>query len=46
MSEDYYARMKFYCDEQRCIQCDGCSVACAEAHELPVGISKKSHNSS
>jgi len=41
MSEDYYARMKFYCDEQRCIQCDGCSVACAEAHELPVGISRR-----
>ncbi len=41
MSEDYYARMKFYCDESRCIQCDGCSVACAEAHELPVGISRR-----
>ncbi|NCD11983.1 MAG: formate dehydrogenase, partial [Epsilonproteobacteria bacterium] len=20
-----YARMKFYCDESRCIECDGCS---------------------
>ncbi|ARU49802.1 Formate dehydrogenase iron-sulfur subunit [Sulfurospirillum diekertiae] len=36
-----YARMKFYCDESRCIECDGCSVACAEAHELPVGISRR-----
>ncbi len=36
-----YARMKFYCDEERCIECNGCSVACAEAHELPVGISRR-----
>ena len=36
-----YARMKFYCDEHRCIECDGCSVACAEAHELPVGIARR-----
>ncbi|MBP1681269.1 MAG: formate dehydrogenase, iron-sulfur subunit FdhB [Proteobacteria bacterium] len=36
-----YARMKFYCDESRCIECDGCSIACAEAHELPVGISRR-----
>lgn len=40
MSDDY-ARMKFYCDESRCIQCDGCTVSCAEAHELPVGISRR-----
>lgn len=39
MSE--YARMKFYCDDERCIECNGCSVACAEAHELPVGISRR-----
>ena len=36
-----YARMKFYCDDKRCIDCDGCSVACAEANELPVGISRR-----
>ncbi len=36
-----YARMKFYCDEERCIECNGCTVACAEAHELPVGISRR-----
>jgi formate dehydrogenase iron-sulfur subunit len=33
--------MKFYCDEARCIECNGCTVACAEAHELPVGISRR-----
>jgi len=36
-----YSRMKFYCDERRCIKCDGCSVACAEAHELPEYISRR-----
>lgn len=36
-----FSRMKFYCDEQRCIHCDGCSVACDEAHELPVEISRR-----
>ena len=35
------ARMKFYCDEERCIECNGCTVACEEAHELPVGISRR-----
>ncbi len=36
-----YARMKFYCDEERCIECNGCTIACAEAHDLPVGISRR-----
>ena len=35
------ARMKFFCDTNRCIECFGCSVACAETHELPVGISRR-----
>ncbi len=39
MSE--YARMKFYCDDERCIECNGCTVACAETHDLPVGISRR-----
>ena len=39
MSEN--ARLKFYCDEHRCISCDGCSVACAEAHELPASINRR-----
>ena len=36
-----YARMKFFCDENRCIECFACSVGCAEAHELPTGISRR-----
>ncbi len=35
------SRMKFYCDDKRCIECDGCTVACAEAHELPTGVSRR-----
>ena len=35
------ARLKFYCDEDRCIECYACSVACSEAHELPVEISRR-----
>ncbi len=35
------SRLKFYCDDERCIECNGCSVACAEAHELPAGISRR-----
>ena len=35
------ARLKFYCDDDRCIECYACSVACSEAHELPVGISRR-----
>jgi len=35
------ARMKFYCDEGRCIECNGCTVACEEANQLPVGISRR-----
>jgi formate dehydrogenase iron-sulfur subunit len=33
--------MKFYCDEERCIECNGCTIACAEAHDLPVGVSRR-----
>lgn len=33
--------MKFFCDENRCIECFACSVGCAEAHELPTGISRR-----
>ncbi|WP_373000667.1 formate dehydrogenase FDH3 subunit beta [Sulfurimonas sp.] len=41
MSKLDVSRLKFYCDENRCIHCDGCSVACAEAHELPIGINRR-----
>jgi formate dehydrogenase iron-sulfur subunit len=33
--------MKFYCDEKRCIDCNGCVVACKEAHEIPVGVNRR-----
>lgn len=34
-------RMKFLCDLDRCIDCSGCSVACDDAHELPLGIRRR-----
>jgi formate dehydrogenase iron-sulfur subunit len=39
MSEN--ARLKFYCDADRCIECHACDVGCAEAHELPSGINRR-----
>jgi len=41
MSKIDVSRLKFYCDENRCIHCDGCSIACAEAHELPIGVNRR-----
>jgi len=41
MSSNEMSKMKFYCDDNRCIECDGCSVACAEAHELPTGVNRR-----
>lgn len=35
------ARMKFYCDDNLCIACNGCIVACKEAHEVPVGVNRR-----
>ena len=34
-------RLKFYCDDDRCIDCNGCAVACDEAHELPLGVRRR-----
>ncbi|EBF5572501.1 4Fe-4S dicluster domain-containing protein [Campylobacter coli] len=34
-------RLKFFCDNERCIDCNGCSVACDEAHELPINIRRR-----
>ena len=28
------ARMKFYCDAERCIECNGCVTACKNENEL------------
>lgn len=36
-----FSRMKFYCDELLCIHCNGCVVACKEAHEVPVGVNRR-----
>ena len=33
--------VRFYCDENRCIDCHGCEVACKEAHHLPVGVNRR-----
>lgn len=38
---DNLDRLKFYCDDNRCIHCDGCSVACSNAHELPANINRR-----
>ena len=36
-----FSSMKFYCDENLCINCNGCVVACKEAHEVPVGVNRR-----
>lgn len=41
MSKVDFSRMKFYCDETLCIDCNGCVVACKEAHEVPVGVNRR-----
>ncbi len=34
-------RMKFLCDVERCIDCNGCVVACKEGHHIPVGVNRR-----
>ncbi|CZE45738.1 formate dehydrogenase FDH3 subunit beta [Campylobacter geochelonis] len=34
-------RMKFLCDLDRCIDCDGCSVACDSGHELALDVRRR-----
>ena len=36
-----YSRMKFYCDEKRCIDCHGCEVACQVGNDLPVDMARR-----
>ena len=31
------ARMKFICDAERCIECNGCVTACKAEHDVPWG---------
>jgi formate dehydrogenase iron-sulfur subunit len=35
------ARMKFLCDTDRCIECNGCVTACKNEHEVPWGINRR-----
>ena len=35
------ARMKFICDAERCIECNGCVTACKNEHEVPWGINRR-----
>ncbi len=35
------ARMKFLCDASRCIDCDGCTVICKNANDVPRGIHRR-----
>ena len=35
------ARMKFLCDAERCIECNGCVTACKNEHEVPWGINRR-----
>ncbi|QKF65311.1 formate dehydrogenase FDH3 subunit beta [Campylobacter corcagiensis] len=35
------ARLKFICDFDRCIDCNGCSVACDSGHELPLAVRRR-----
>jgi formate dehydrogenase iron-sulfur subunit len=34
------ARMKFFIDTKRCIECGGCEVACKNENHVPMGISR------
>src|SRR5512132_2044504 len=35
------ARMKFICDAERCIECNGCTTACKSEHEVPWGVNRR-----
>lgn len=35
------ARMKFLCDADRCINCNGCVTACNNINEVPWGINRR-----
>ncbi|SFC28767.1 formate dehydrogenase beta subunit [Marinospirillum celere] len=35
------ARMKFLCDSERCIDCNGCVTACKNANEVEWGIQRR-----
>ena len=35
------ARMKFICDTNRCIECNGCVTACKNENEVPWGVNRR-----
>ncbi len=35
------ARMKFVCDAERCIECNGCVTACKQENEVPWGVNRR-----
>ena len=35
------ARMRFLCDTDRCIECNGCVTACKNENEVPWGINRR-----
>src|SRR5438046_1139338 len=35
------ARMKFLCDAERCIECNGCVTACKQENEVPWGVNRR-----
>ena len=35
------ARMKFICDTERCIDCNGCVTACKNENETPWGVNRR-----
>ena len=35
------ARMKFLCDTERCIECNGCVTACKQENEVPWGVNRR-----
>ncbi len=35
------ARMKFFCDVERCIECNGCITACKNVNDVPWGINRR-----
>ena len=39
--ENTMARMKFLCDAERCIECNGCVTACKNEHEVPWGVNRR-----